>query len=427
MKKKPSNKHAFKTRFISTVHILFLLYSVPAYTQTAECLDFSGTNDYVTIGNLGAISDWTIEMWFKPVAALNYQNIFQSDFRNGNNGVRLETSADYGNGHLYVSVSGNNSYIPHTIVPLSTTLSNTWQHLAIVGDKAHNKIIVYLDGVDVRNEAHTNWPTTFPNFGLGAGFSTAAERNYSGRLDEFRIWNDVRTPAEIVANKNTNVSPSEPGLVAYYKFNQGISNGNNLTQTTLLDATGNHNGTLTGFTLNSGVVSNFTSPGPLSILSVNLTEFIGTPQYNGNFLTWTTANEVNNKGFQVERLNSLDNWDILCFKTANTKLSTYEFMDNTPLSTSYYRLRQIDIDGKETLSKVITINTKGHTKLKLYPSVTSGFLTVETAEITDIQIFNLLGQKVLNSTTTQRVDVSALPQGTYIVKVGTEQTKFIKQ
>ena len=171
-----------------------------------------------------------------------------------------------------------------------------------------------------------------------------------------------------------------------------------------------------------------------TVLSVELRDFKGTPQYNGNLLTWTTANEVNNKGFQIERI--MDNpehsgWTILGFKTANNKASSYDFTDNTPLSTSYYRLRQIDNDGKETLSKVISISTKGSAKLKAYPSITTGFLTVETTETSDYHIFNLFGQQVLSSRKSPLgvggIDVSALPQGSYFLKVGAEQVKFIKQ
>jgi pyruvate carboxylase len=43
------------------------------------------------------------------------------------------------------------------------------------------------------------------------------------------------------------------------------------------------------------------------------------------------------------------------------------------------------------------------------------------------QVINLLGQQVLVGKTTQQLDVSALPQGTYVLKVGTEVAKFVKQ
>ncbi len=72
--------------------------------------------------------------------------------------------------------------------------------------------------------------------------------------------------------------------------------------------------------------------------------------------------------------------------------------------------------------------------LKVYPSVSSGILTIvrkdsfgETPEKTDYQIFNLMGKQVLNGQTGQGIDVSALSQGTYIVKVGLEQALFVKR
>jgi hypothetical protein len=150
---------------------------------------------------------------------------------------------------------------------------------------------------------------------------------------------------------------------------------------------------------------------------------------------------VNNKGFYVERNNGItDKWDIIGFVNTqcrdkaclvSTTMVMYDFTDNIPLNTSYYRLRQIDNDGKETLSKVISISAKGSAKLKAYPSVTTGFLTIETTETSDYHIFNLFGQQVLSSRKPPLgvggIDVSALPQGTYFLKVGTEQVKFIKQ
>jgi photosystem II stability/assembly factor-like uncharacterized protein len=173
--------------------------------------------------------------------------------------------------------------------------------------------------------------------------------------------------------------------------------------------------------------SSFATGSANSVLPIELLSFSGKNTEGGNLLTWTTANERNNKGFQVERLNSVNNWDNIGFKTANNKASTYEFVDNAPLAVSYYRLRQIDNDGTETFSKVITISTKGKSKLKVYPSIASSLITVEAAEGANYQVFNMNGQQVLNGKTGQRIDVSDLSKGTYIIRVGAEQAKFVKQ
>jgi hypothetical protein len=166
-----------------------------------------------------------------------------------------------------------------------------------------------------------------------------------------------------------------------------------------------------------------------TVLPVEWLSFTGYNKGAVNVLTWTTANEVNNKGFNVERLMDNGQWITLGFVNAKSKAASYDFTDNTPLSTSYYRLRQIDSDGKETLSKVVSVSRNASTKLKVYPNPVSNVLTIETNDATgSFQILNLLGQQVLSGkTTAQRIDVSALPQGSYVLKVGAEQVKFVKQ
>jgi Concanavalin A-like lectin/glucanases superfamily/Secretion system C-terminal sorting domain len=171
-------------------------------------------------------------------------------------------------------------------------------------------------------------------------------------------------------------------------------------------------------------------------LPIELLDFKGTPQYNGNLLTWTTASEVNNKGFNVERIMANGQWGTLDFvkstssrlQTSTTLNATYDFTDNQPLSVSYYRLRQMDNDGKETLSKVISVSTKGNGKLTVYPNPVSNVLTVEVERKgMPFYITNLLGQQVLSGKATPQLDVSALPKGAYFLRIGTEQVKFVKQ
>jgi hypothetical protein len=75
--------------------------------------------------------------------------------------------------------------------------------------------------------------------------------------------------------------------------------------------------------------------------------------------------------------------------------------------------------------------------LAIYPNPVSSLLnvvyTVEErnpdafGKGSSFQILNLLGQQVLTGKTAAQVDVSALPQGTYVLKVGAEQAKFLKQ
>jgi hypothetical protein len=148
-----------------------------------------------------------------------------------------------------------------------------------------------------------------------------------------------------------------------------------------------------------------------------------------NLLTWTTANETNNKGFQIERKQAIgDSWEALDFVKGNGMASTYNYTDKNPLSTSYYRLRQIDNDGKETLSNVVSVSsdkTKG--KLKVYPNPVSNILIFETDNVGNYQVINLLGQQVISGKAAQQIDVVALAKGAYFLRVSTEQVSFVKQ
>ncbi len=166
----------------------------------------------------------------------------------------------------------------------------------------------------------------------------------------------------------------------------------------------------------------------VSILPVELLNLQATPLSNTVKVTWQTATETNNKGFQVERRQATgDKWDVLGFVATKGKASSYQYIDDAPLSTNYYRLRQIDEDGKERVSKIVTATLDKPSKLKAYPNPVAHILTIETSNTGDFQIINLLGQQVLRGKVAQRIDVSVLPQGTYILKIGTEQAKFMKQ
>jgi Secretion system C-terminal sorting domain len=169
-----------------------------------------------------------------------------------------------------------------------------------------------------------------------------------------------------------------------------------------------------------------------TVLPIELTQFdVQNTEGSKNRLTWTTASEVTNKHFDIERSTDGNTFHNIGQVRGNNKPSTYQFVDNPPFATSYYRLKQVDFDGTETYSKVVSVEQKGKGKgLKIYPNPVSNTLTVENTEGGTFEVINLLGQQVLTGKTPfggRGLDVSALPQGTYVLKVGTEVAKFVKQ
>ena len=153
-----------------------------------------------------------------------------------------------------------------------------------------------------------------------------------------------------------------------------------------------------------------------------------------NELTWVTSREINNRGFYVERRKLLTSeWDVLGFLQSVSIPSTYSFTDKTPLSMSYYRLRQLSLDGNESYSKVISVITKlSKDKLKVYPNPIGpeGYLNVETTgDIESITLTNTLGQ-VLLTTKEPKINIVQLPKGMYNVTLKTSTAtltdKFFK-
>jgi|GEM_PF-4866398 len=97
-------------------------------------------------------------------------------------------------------------------------------------------------------------------------------------------------------------------------------------------------------------------------LPVKLISFQGRTTEEGNVLHWVTANERNNKYFQVQR--STNGTDFTTIGTVNgvaqsSAEKTYTYTDKSPVAgTNFYRLQQVDIDGKTQASSIITIQNR---------------------------------------------------------------------
>jgi len=197
-------------------------------SNLGNAIDLSGSDDFISVGDLGPVYSWTIETWFKPNGLNDSENLFHSQNVANNIGIRVEMRASNASsfGDLYVVLSGDGSTITHAIVPRGANLSNDWHHLAIVGDQAANTLTVYLDGNKVNDYTHSNWPAKFPDLAIGTAYGSGQTRNFTGSMDEFRIWNGVRTEAEILARKDNGLVGNEAGLLLYYNFNQSLAGGN---------------------------------------------------------------------------------------------------------------------------------------------------------------------------------------------------------
>lgn len=164
-------------------------------------------------------------------------------------------------------------------------------------------------------------------------------------------------------------------------------------------------------------------------LPVSYAKELSATQSNNNvYLKWTTANEINNKGFSVEHSVDGISYTVIGFvasKVNNGNGSDYDFTDSLPAKgTNFYRLVQTDLDGRTETSNVVNIQIASGRAIALYPNPAHGFVTVSGIEQgSSISVISLDGRIVKSLVATsdiQRVDLSQLSAGIYILKVMTK-------
>lgn len=175
-------------------------------------------------------------------------------------------------------------------------------------------------------------------------------------------------------------------------------------------------------------VMNFFDPAPSGcsyILPVELLTFNAKAQNNNIELSWTTTEEINLKGYEIERSEDGKNFKTIDFvapKAQKGKMD-YSFLDPSvkPHFVYFYRLRMVDYDEKFSHSPIRSAMLKGQkTSLSVYPNPTNGIVHITTGTDSDeqIEITNLMGEVVLKTTIidAKSLDLSTLSAGIYVIR-----------
>ncbi len=228
-----------------------------------------------------------------------------------------------------------------------------------------------------------------------------------------------------------------------YNLTGGTLNLNN--STTLFNNTGIFNinvdgNRMFGFPLNASgwdisynpnnVVLTITGPLPVELLN-----FSGEVKNNHISLLWTTTNETDHLGFEIQRSKNANQWESIGFVTnrndTNT-ISEYFFNDFSPLPVfNYYRLKQVDTNGEFSFSKVISIQYSQSKYFRISPNPINSHFNIIGLEEGTFKIYNNVGRIIkhgffLNSS----INIENFPKGVYYIQLysGTENytKKIIK-
>jgi len=187
-------------------------------------------------------------------------------------------------------------------------------------------------------------------------------------------------------------------------------------------------------------------------LPVTLIDFRGEKAGSANKLVWTTSTEINNRGFELERSADGRNFTAITFIVSKAEngnsnaILNYSFNDARPLSgNNYYRLKQIDRDGKTTYSDMVELKSKVSeiTISSVYPNPATSelklIITSPAAEKVTIVVTDLTGKVIMQQATQlvigdnlSQMKIQQLAAGTYLIKAicanGCETTvqRFVK-
>lgn len=223
--------------------------------------------------------------------------------------------------------------------------------------------------------------------------------------------------------------------------------GSNATPTSSITATPSVNWSTTGnkpvtVALSNGtcvVATLSTNVAVTSVLPVHFVNYTGSLKENKAVITWSTADEQNNDHFIIERSTNGSTYDSVGRVQASTMVGTnnYSYTETNYNATTYYRIRQVDVNGSYTYSGVIILKNNSSSKeMTVYPSVAS--TTIQYAIGSDaqanamVQVFDFSGRAMINSrevlnqgANLKALDVSHLATGAYILKVSVPSTGLI--
>ena len=224
---RPSNNAATATMTVT-------VRNTPVSTAP-HYLELDGVDDYLEVadapglsfGNGTADTPLTIEMWFRPDAMGRHQLLGK-----WGETTNQEYQLQIVSGYLRFDLRDNSTQGSATVFTVSSFngLIGTWHHLAVTydgrgGSTAADGITVYVDGVAVALFRETS-ATYVAMENLAAPLVIGREgpswKQYDGGLDEIRLWNVARTASELQFTMATELSGSEPGLVGYWQFNDGV-------------------------------------------------------------------------------------------------------------------------------------------------------------------------------------------------------------
>ncbi|MFI5192747.1 MAG: T9SS type A sorting domain-containing protein [Chitinophagales bacterium] len=225
-------------------------------------------------------------------------------------------------------------------------------------------------------------------------------------------------------------------------FNSRSTANNNIIEDKNAVAVGSYNSTFTSAGGNwIAQMATFITTSSIIILPIDLLSFTGRCNNGHIVLAWSTASEMNNDYFTIERSEDGSNWKgIGTVKSAGNSsvIQNYSLtVDETNNQISYFRLKQTDLDGQFKYFNTLQVNNcyKDDMGLNIYPNPSNGRslfgrLNLKANEAYTIEIFDNLGKMISRLASIQPEFTvnfpQTLPSGVYFAKISSATFSTVK-
>jgi hypothetical protein len=209
-----------------------------------SALQFGGAQAYVRV-NRPVQDDFTLEAWIKAstpglMAGMNFwqgSGLLYADAPGDGNDFGVVVLGS----KLAFGVGNPNT----TIASTSDVTTGAWVHVAATRRKVTGEIQVYVNGTMENSKIVPSVASLSAQPNLTIGGNAIDNRYFTGVMDEVRAWNVVRSQDDIRVTMRKRLTGMEPGLVGYWRFDEGTGIVTTDTSPPPADA-GRNNGDLFG-------------------------------------------------------------------------------------------------------------------------------------------------------------------------------------
>lgn len=206
--------------------LLTLITIAPLFAQSNLQFRFNGNGGAVTLPNASALLVGETQM--SMTAWVNTEN---TGCCRGYLGFRTASDMAFymlqlNNGDIEMRFKDGSADVIDC-VPTGAMNVGEWHHLALV--VSPTGLRGYVDGALACEQTASIQPFTNPNVDFDIGRTRDEVFNFStnASIDEVSLWNKALNDAEVMAIYTNEITPEDPNLLLYYKFDHGISEGDN--------------------------------------------------------------------------------------------------------------------------------------------------------------------------------------------------------